>query len=146
MINIHTKIFAYFTEIHYTRNAGLIRNFIMNILNLLQRFPDEASCIVYPNEQMEQTGIVCKHRAARNIAGIPANQSSSADTATTNHYTQKRSWSTASCLPSPNSLYIPANLHHKILFHRKNPLPLRSQTLPTHLENSLQVSGCHGKK
>ena len=33
----------------------------MNILNFMQRFPDEASCIAYLKEQREQSGIVCKH-------------------------------------------------------------------------------------
>ena len=33
----------------------------MNILNFMQRFPDEASCIAYLKEQREQSGVVCKH-------------------------------------------------------------------------------------
>lgn len=37
----------------------------MNILNFMQRFPDEASCIVYLREQREQSGIVCKHSGCR---------------------------------------------------------------------------------
>ncbi len=36
----------------------------MNILNFMQRFPDEASCIAYLKEQREQSGIVCKLRDA----------------------------------------------------------------------------------
>lgn len=32
----------------------------MNILNFMQQFPDEASCIAYLKEQREQTGVVCK--------------------------------------------------------------------------------------
>lgn len=37
----------------------------MNILKFIQRFPDEASCIAYPKEQREQSGIVCKHCGCR---------------------------------------------------------------------------------
>ena len=60
MINICTKSFVYIAEIQYIHNAVLIRNIIMNILNFMQRFPDEASCIAYLNEQREQSGVVCK--------------------------------------------------------------------------------------
>lgn len=31
------------------------------MLDFMQRFPDEASCIAYLKEQREQSGIVCKH-------------------------------------------------------------------------------------
>lgn len=37
----------------------------MNILNFMQRFLDEASCIAYLKEQREQSGIVCKHCGCR---------------------------------------------------------------------------------
>lgn len=53
MINIYTKIFAYFAEIQYIYGIVLIQNIIMNILNFMQRFPDEASCIAYLKEQRE---------------------------------------------------------------------------------------------
>lgn len=33
----------------------------MNILNFVQQFPDEASCVAYLKEQREQSGVVCKH-------------------------------------------------------------------------------------
>lgn len=33
----------------------------MNILNFMQRFPDEASCIAYLKEEREHSGVVCKH-------------------------------------------------------------------------------------
>ena len=33
----------------------------MNILNFMQRFPDDASCITCLKEQREQSGVVCKH-------------------------------------------------------------------------------------
>lgn len=56
-----SKIFARFAEIQYVHNAVLIRNIIMNILNFMQRFLDEASCIACLKEQREQSGIVCKH-------------------------------------------------------------------------------------
>lgn len=37
----------------------------MNILNFMQRFPDEASCIAYLKEQREQSGVVCKRCGCR---------------------------------------------------------------------------------
>lgn len=65
MINICTKSFVYIAEIQYIHNVVLIRNIIMNILNFMQRFPDEASCIAYLKEQREQSGVACKHCGCR---------------------------------------------------------------------------------
>ena len=43
----------------------------MNILNFMQRFLDEASCIACLKEQREQSGIVCKYCVSvRNIVGM----------------------------------------------------------------------------
>lgn len=70
----------------------------MNILNFMQRFPDEASCIAYLKEQREQSGIVCKHCGCTEHRRIPTNLFSSASTAITgSHYVQEQSWNTASC-------------------------------------------------
>ena len=73
-----SKIFARFVEIQYVHNAVLIRNIIMNILNFMQRFLDEASCIACLKEQREQSGIVCKYCVSvRNIVGMPTSLFSS---------------------------------------------------------------------
>lgn len=57
---LHKNICS-FSEVQHIYNTVLIQNIIMNILNFMQRFPDEASCIAYLKEQREQSGIVCKH-------------------------------------------------------------------------------------
>lgn len=60
LIKLYTNIFSYLAEIHYIYSVILTKS-IMNILNFMQRFPDEASCIAYLKEQREQSGVVCKH-------------------------------------------------------------------------------------
>lgn len=82
-----SKIFARFAEIQYVHNAVLIRNIIMNILNFMQRFLDEASCIACLKEQREQSGIVCKYCVSvRNIVGMPTSLFSSESTVITGSY------------------------------------------------------------
>jgi hypothetical protein len=87
-----SKIFARFAEIQYVHNAVLIRNIIMNILNFMQRFLDEASCIACLKEQREQSDIVCKYCVSvRNIVGMPTSLFSSESTVITgSHYTPEQ--------------------------------------------------------
>lgn len=59
-MDLHTHIFIYFTDIQYIYSIKPTNRYIMNILNFMQRFPDEASCIAYLKEQREQSGVVCK--------------------------------------------------------------------------------------
>lgn len=65
LVNYHTIIFHYFAVIQYIYIVINKHNITMNILNFMQRFPDEASCVTYLKEQREQSGIVCKHCGCR---------------------------------------------------------------------------------
>ena len=46
---LHNSIF-YLAEIQYIYNVVYKRNIIINVLNFMQRFPNEASCITYLKE------------------------------------------------------------------------------------------------
>ena len=71
----------------------------MNILNFMQRFPDEASCIAYLKEQRDNQVLSANIVAVRNIAGMPINLFLSASTAIIgNHYAPELLWNIASCL------------------------------------------------
>ena len=71
----------------------------MNILNFMQRFPDEASCIAYLKEQREQSVLSANIVAVWNIAGMPTSLYSSVSTVIIgSHYTAKQLWNTANCL------------------------------------------------
>ena len=67
-------IFSYFAEFQYIYSVNSNRN-IMNILNFMQQFPDEASCIAYLKEQKEQSGIVCKRCGCKEHIWCPAKRS-----------------------------------------------------------------------
>lgn len=147
MINIYTKIFTYFAEIQYIHSIVLIRNIIMNILNFMQRFPDEASCIAYLKEQREQSGIVCKHcgctehrwdanKLVFECKHCHHRQSLRSGTVMEHSKLPFRYWIAAMFLLTSTK---------KSFFNRGNPSPVRSQTLSTHLGDGLQASGCHGK-
>lgn len=41
----------------------------MNIINFINRFPDEASCIDFIKEQRSQQGIICKKCTGSDIIG-----------------------------------------------------------------------------
>lgn len=60
LINYYTIVFPYFAEIQCIYSIIGEPNITMNILNFMQRFPDEASYIAYLKEQRGQSGIVCK--------------------------------------------------------------------------------------
>lgn len=59
-MNLYSYILLYFTDIQCIYSVKTIKRHIVNILNFMQRFPDEASCISYLKEQREQSGVVCK--------------------------------------------------------------------------------------
>ena len=80
MCKVNTKTFSYLTEIQDIYDVEPCQNIIMNILNFMQRLPDEAPCIAYLKEQREQSGVVCKHCGCT-IAGMPKNAPSSANIA-----------------------------------------------------------------
>lgn len=65
LVNYYTIIFYYFAVIQYIYSVTNRHNITMNILNFMQRFLDEASCVTYLKEQREQSGIVCKHCGCR---------------------------------------------------------------------------------
>lgn len=67
-MSIYFRILLNFQYI-YSVNSN--RN-IMNILNFMQQFPDEASCIAYLKEQKEQSGIVCKRCGCKEHIWCPA--------------------------------------------------------------------------
>ena len=67
----HVYIFPHFAEFQYIYIVNPNRN-IMNILNFMQQFPDEASCIAYLKEQKEQSGIVCKRCGCKGHIWCPA--------------------------------------------------------------------------
>lgn len=137
-----SKIFARFFEIQYAHNAVLIRNIIMNILNFMQRFLDEASCIACLKEQREQSGIVCKYCVSvRNIVGmqqvcfrVKALSSQAAITLRNSYETQQAAF------PLLDSSHVPANKRQEILFNRGNPSLIRLQMLSAHLRDGLQAS------
>lgn len=62
----------YFADIQYLYSIKSKKKHIMNILNFMQRFPDEASCIAYLKEQREQSGVVCKHCGCKEHIWNPA--------------------------------------------------------------------------
>lgn len=60
-MNLYVQILLYFADIQYIYSVKPNKKHIMNILNFMQRFPDEASCIAYLKQEREQSGVVCKH-------------------------------------------------------------------------------------
>lgn len=111
----------------------------MNILNFMQRFLDEASCIACLKEQREQSGIVCKYCVSvRNIVGMPTSLFSSESTAA---ITLRNSYETQqAAFPLLDSSHVPANKRQEILFNRGNPSLIRLQMLSAHLRDGLQAS------
>ncbi|WP_291529215.1 hypothetical protein [Bacteroides sp. UBA939] len=49
-MNLFTYIFSYIADIQYICGVKSNEHYIMNILNFMQCFPDEASCIAYQFE------------------------------------------------------------------------------------------------
>lgn len=54
MIIFIQKYLRILHEIQYIHSVVLIRDVIVNIVNFMLRFPDEASCTAYLKEQSEQ--------------------------------------------------------------------------------------------
>ena len=133
-----SKIFARFVEIQYVHNAVLIRNIIMNILNFMQRFLDEASCIACLKEQREQSNIVCLYGTSLGCQQVcfrvKALSSQAAITLRNSYETQQAAF------PLLDSSHVPANKRQEILFNRGNPSLIRLQMLSAHLRDGLQAS------
>lgn len=70
-MKFYLSIYSYFADFQYIYSVNSNR-YIMNILNFMQQFPDETSCIVYLKEQKEQSGIVCKRCGCKEHIWCPA--------------------------------------------------------------------------
>lgn len=113
---------------------------IMNILNFMWGFSDEASCIAYLKEQREQSGVVCrhygglKHRWDANKLCFECKHCHSRQSLRSGYHNRAFQ---ASFFVTPIAAMFLSNQNKEVLSHGRASPPVGSQTLSTHLGDDL---------